>query len=178
VYDSALEVINKWKNQEFIDTEFLHHLCYVAYGLDKRDFSDESVVWPGNMTPQHEPISAPLLVQINDELYTIYFKFDGTEWKTITKPGAEFIKNNILYYQFLGINMDIDTYMGFYDFDDVKYEWVDQDGQYHREYDKPAVLFDNKTMMWFKNDRPALFNVHGENFVIMINYIEMVINLL
>ncbi len=49
-YKEALKVIKKNNNKELNDTDFLHNLRYIAYGLCKRDFNDTSVVWWRNMT--------------------------------------------------------------------------------------------------------------------------------
>lgn len=88
-YPEMLKVIERWNNNEFNCTDFLHHLRFVAYGLGKRDFNDTEVVWWGNMTKLHKP---KLSVKYKDEEYTIYFTFDNdtNEWNSIKKDGAEF----------------------------------------------------------------------------------------
>lgn len=55
VYQDALKALDRWYKKELTDTEFLHHLRYVAYGLGKRHFDDREVVWPSNLTIRHEP---------------------------------------------------------------------------------------------------------------------------
>lgn len=88
VYKEALIVLDKWQHKEFDDTEFLHHLRYVAYGLGKRSFDDTEVIWPGNLTPQHEPM---VCISIGNEAYTIKFNFVDNAWTTKVVPTAEFV---------------------------------------------------------------------------------------
>ncbi|VBB17567.1 hypothetical protein YASMINEVIRUS_29 [Yasminevirus sp. GU-2018] len=72
-YDEALKVLDRWFNKEIDDTELLHHIRFVAYGLGKRDFNDTEVVWWGNMTVNHKP---KLVVEDCDKKYTICFDYD------------------------------------------------------------------------------------------------------
>lgn len=44
VYKEAIVVLQKYFKKEISDTDFLHHLRFVAYGLGKRDFDDKEVV--------------------------------------------------------------------------------------------------------------------------------------
>jgi hypothetical protein len=100
VYVKALEYLEKWKLKQINDIEFLHCLRYVAYGYndcgnDKRTFDNTDVVWPGNLTVNHKP---KLVVQIDDDKYTIYFYFDNLEnnnptddfWKTSVDDKNDF----------------------------------------------------------------------------------------
>lgn len=69
-YTEALKVLDRWFKHEINDTDLLHNLRYVAYGLGKRSYDDTTVVWWGNMTVNHKP----KIVVENDGLkYTIYF---------------------------------------------------------------------------------------------------------
>ena len=101
VYIKALEYLEKWKNKEINDSELLHSLRYVAYGYndngeDKRSYDNTDVVWPGNLTIKHKP---KLTVRNDEEEYTIYFYFNGSEedlptddkWKTI-------VTDDIMFY--------------------------------------------------------------------------------
>ena len=78
VYKEAIEYIKQWDKEQINDTDFLHGLRYVAYGIGKRSYDDKEVVWPGNLTTSHEP---KLVVDDGTSKYTIYFHY-GTEWKT------------------------------------------------------------------------------------------------
>ena len=46
----SLEVLCQWERGELNDTELLHHLRFVVYGIGKREFDDTAVIWPGNLT--------------------------------------------------------------------------------------------------------------------------------
>lgn len=78
VYTKALEIIDKWENNEINNTDFLHWLRYIAYGFsidgnDKRSYDNSDVVWPGNLTINHRP---KLSVKTNDKLFTLNFFYN------------------------------------------------------------------------------------------------------
>ena len=94
VYVSASEVLDKWEKGELNDTDFLHHLRYVAYGIGKREFDNAEVVWPGNLTTEHRP---KLSVERDDgSIYTIRFVNEGNDddpihgWTATRDEGATF----------------------------------------------------------------------------------------
>ena len=94
VYTSASEVLCQWERGELNDTELLHHLRFVAYGIGKREFDDTAVIWPGNLTSCHRP---KLSVEKEDgSLYTIRFTKDEDDkdatrgWKACREEGATF----------------------------------------------------------------------------------------
>lgn len=90
----AAKVLAQWEEGVLNDTEFLHHLRYVAYGIGKREFNNTEVVWPGNMTAEHRP---KLSVECEDgSVYTIRFvKIDSdadptSGWTAQRTDGASF----------------------------------------------------------------------------------------
>lgn len=87
VYKEAIDAIKKWKASELSDEDFLHLLRYVAYGLEKRSFEDVEVVWPGNLSINHQP---KLCVNDGQTRYTIQFACKDGVWQAHEKPGAEF----------------------------------------------------------------------------------------
>lgn len=87
VYKETIIALTRWNNKELNDTDFLHQLRYIAYGLGKRDYNDTKVVWPGNLTINHKP---KLCIELNDELFTIEFYYEDNEWKTHKYNGANF----------------------------------------------------------------------------------------
>ena len=94
VYTSASEILDQWKRGELDDTELLHHLRFVAYGIGKREFDNTEVIWPGNLTSCHRP---KLSVESEDgSVYTIRFTKDEDDsdatrgWKATQEEGASF----------------------------------------------------------------------------------------
>jgi hypothetical protein len=100
VYKKAIEYLSQWKLKKITDTQLLHSLRYVAYGYnnrgeDKRPFNNTDTIWPGNLTPKHNP---KLVFQNGEERYTLYFKFENTQaddptdqfWKINTVKEVEF----------------------------------------------------------------------------------------
>ena len=93
VYVNALDVLKQWQNKILDDTNFLHHLRYIAYGIGKRDFNDTEVIWWGNLTKNHKP---KLVVQNENEKFTIEFNYSNEleAWTTLTyNDVAEFYWN-------------------------------------------------------------------------------------
>lgn len=76
-YVEALKVIDQWSQKQLSDSDFLHHIRFVAYGLNKRDFNDSEVIWPGNMTSRHKP---KLVVETEKNKFTIYFNYQNDNW--------------------------------------------------------------------------------------------------
>ena len=99
VYTLASEVLDRWEAGNLDDTDLLHHLRYVAYGVGKRTFDNTEVVWPGNLTPTHRP---KLSVEREDgSKYTIRFEKNKDEgdggcedptrgWTATREQGATF----------------------------------------------------------------------------------------
>ena len=98
VYTLASEVLDRWEAGVLDDTDLLHHLRYVAYGIGKRAFDNAEVVWPGNLTSTHRP---KLSVEREDgSKYTLRFarnddNDDGRKdptrgWTATREEGATF----------------------------------------------------------------------------------------
>jgi len=85
-YPEAIKVLDQWFEKEINDTDLLHGLRYVAYGLGKREYDDQEVVWWGNMTIKHRP---KVVVEKGSTRYTIYFSYDSG-WKAKMCEEAEF----------------------------------------------------------------------------------------
>jgi len=101
VYPKALEFIKKYNDKEINSTELLHALRYVAYGynnngIDKRDYNNDDVVWPGNLTTKHKP---KIIIKNGNNEFSINFYFNGNiendkptsnNWKCKIIEGGEF----------------------------------------------------------------------------------------
>jgi hypothetical protein len=77
------------------------------------------------------------------------------------------------------IKLSIDNYSGIFVSD--KYEWY-MYGKRHREYDMPAVIWDNHCKEWYQhgklhrdNDKPAVVKVWGDHYFHRV-YDQPVIN--
>lgn len=86
----AYETVQKWHYNQISDTDLLHQLRYIAYGIGKRDFNDCEVVWWGNMTIDHKP---QLSIQEENDFYTLHFAYD-----TITSQWNCQKINNATFY--------------------------------------------------------------------------------